>query len=265
MSKIGVIVIHGQGSAPEDFADRFVDRVNGRIDSKGKPAEDVVWEPVRWSDLIGPRQDQYFEAMKEQAKVDYLPLRRFIVTAFGDAAAYQLSRRGEHTTYDQIHDRVSQALSDVRSELDDAGAPLVVIGYSLGSQIASNYIWDAQHPPEGESPPHDFGTLAGLITFGSTIPLFTFAHSDVIPIEFPGSGLDDATRAKAKWLNLYDRDDVLGYPLRPINAAYAATVTEDREIDVGGLFSSWTPLAHTKYWTDSDFTDPVGDFLSTFL
>jgi len=62
--------------------------------------------------------------------------------------------------------------------------------------------------------------LAGIITFGCNIPLFTFAYNHVKPIEFPPSNLDSKLKQKAKWINYYDSDDILGYPLKPINAEY---------------------------------------------
>ncbi len=85
------------------------------------------------------------------------------------------------------------------------------------------------------------------------------------PIGFPGSKLPQALREKARWFNFFDPDDILGYPLRPINFAYRKIVDEDIAINVGGLNSSWNPLSHTKYWTDNDFTKPVAAFLEKLL
>ena len=39
----------------------------------------------------------------------------------------------------------------------------------------------------------------------------------------------------------------MGYPLRCLNDAYAEAVTEDKEINDGGLLESWNPLAHYSY------------------
>ena len=58
---------------------------------------------------------------------------------------------------------------------------------------------------------------------------------------------------------------VLGYPLKAINSAYAATVNADIAINVGGILTSWNPLSHGKYWTDNDFTNPVADLIASFL
>ena len=91
------------------------------------------------------------------------------------------------------------------------------------------------------------------------------AYDEVIPIKFPPAGLSQALKNKAKWLNYFDPDDVLGYPLKSINPAYDNTVSEDISINVGGLFSSWNPLSHNEYWTDNDFTKPVSQFIKTFL
>ncbi len=110
-------------------------------------------------------------------------------------------------------------------------------------------------------------TLAGIVTFGCNIPLFTLAFNEAVPITFPAAQLPDPgdVRTKAKWLNYYDPDDVLGYPLKAINDAYDDVVDEDKSINVGGLFSSWNPLSHNKYWTDNDFTKPAAEFIATFL
>ena len=107
--------------------------------------------------------------------------------------------------------------------------------------------------------------LAGMITFGCNIPLFTFAHHTVVPITFPAAQLSPSVKAKARWFNFYDPDDVLGYPLRPINSAYRNVVNKDIAINVGGLFSSWNPLSHGAYWTDNNFTKPVARFISSIL
>jgi hypothetical protein len=71
--------------------------------------------------------------------------------------------------------------------------------------------------------------------------------------------------AEARWWNYYDKDDVLGYPLKPISPSYDAVVDEDIEINVGGFATSFTPKSHTEYWTDNDFTEPVAKFLTAFL
>lgn len=69
----------------------------------------------------------------------------------------------------------------------------------------------------------------------------------------------------AKWLNYYDPDDVLGYPLKPINAEYRKVVSKDIAINTGGILTSWNPMAHNGYWTDNDFTKPVAKYIGQFV
>lgn len=87
-------------------------------------------------------------------------------------------------------------------------------------------------------------------------PLFTFALKKVVPVRLP---------AGAMWVNYHDSDDILDYPPKPIRPAYLRVVRSDTAINVGGLFSSWNPLPHKGYWTDNDFTKPVGHFISRLL
>ena len=134
----------------------------------------------------------------------------------------------------------------------------------------SSYIYDLQKPRNRRAGTVKFQqmqTVAGFITFGCNIPLFTFRFQkdDIKPIKFPGAGLSAANKDRARWLNFYDPDDVFGYPLKPINTAYRKVVNKDIPINVGGIISSWNPLSHGKYWTDNDFTKPVTKFINSFL
>ncbi len=163
--------------------------------------------------------------------------------------------------------------------------PLVVIAHSLGAQIISNYIWDRQAEANatrrkrgmnryGRTDFERMKTLAGIVTFGCNIPLFSLAYDKIVSIEFPPKALVQhfpnktaaaKLRKAAQWLNFYDPDDVLGYPLQPLSESYAKTVSEDKPINAGGMFSSWNPLSHSEYWTDNDFTKPVATMLSNLL
>lgn len=106
------------------------------------------------------------------------------------------------------------------------------------------------------SPFQRLDTLAGLVTMGNNMPLFTFVFGPqhVFPISrvpenvnchpaFPGCGLDDEAKQRARWINLYSRNDPLGYPLKPLNDAY----DEEERIEDVVTASEWHA---PRTWTD---------------
>lgn len=268
--KLAILVIHGMGSQDEDFADEMIDEINSRISGFSLNPDDVAWKTVFWADIVEPRQTKYLEYARKNHDIDYITLRQFVITALGDATAYQKIGDNETATYGKIHSRVSAAINNLyEGDLEHKNCPLIVFAHSLGGHIMSNYIWDMQKASRnGDITLSSFEKmehLAGFVTFGCNIPVFTFAHDIVVPISFPGEKLTEAEKSKAKWLNYYDPDDILGYPLKAINSAYDKTVYADIPINVGGMFSSWNPISHGDYWTDNNFTKPVSKFISTFL
>jgi hypothetical protein len=190
-----------------------------------------------------------------------------VVTALGDSVAYQKVSSSSTTTYDDIHLRVRSAIHDLYvNGLGSQPKPLLVLAHSLGGHIISNYIWDMQHAGSTGLPPFErMNWLSAMVTFGSSLPLFSFACSQVVPIKFPPTQLRSDLKAKARWFNFYDPDDILGYPLKPISPEYRAVVDRDIAINAGGIFSSWNPLSHQGYWTDNDFTNPVAKLITNFL
>src|ERR1035437_6667551 len=107
--------------------------------------------------------------------------------------------------------------------------------------------------PMGDSPMQRLETLAGLITFGCNIPLFLPPTPPYECVRFPRPGLPDHLRAAARWLNVYDPYDILGYALGDLWDDAHGTKIDDVALEVGMPGISMTPLSHTRYWTDGGF------------
>lgn len=258
MSKtLGVAVIHGMGTQrSKAFADPLIDELKSRLDQPDK----VAWRRIFWADVLSARQDKYLRAANRKNQLDFFTLRCFVVSALGDASAYCRVDDDARSTYGRIHAVIRDEIAALRKTLKSDSAPLVILAHSLGGHIISNYIWDIQKKNAIVAPgDNDFErmrTIAGLITFGCNIPLFTFAFTKIVPIKLPKG---------ATWLNFFDPDDVLGYPLKPLSPEYRRAVSRDIAINVGGIAASWNPLSHSKYWTDNDFTKPVAKFIDKLL
>ncbi len=274
-SHVAVVVVHGIRTDGSGYSEEFRNRIIRKL---ARRSEYVEWREVFWGDVTRGNQAAYFERAKAKGRLNYSRLRwEFVLQGLGDAAAYIRTRTVEGAAYHRIQERLSVALD----ELDVPGHPermLVLVGHSLGCQILSSYIWDINRSkydgpadtaaantvscqPAALSPFRRLETLAGIVTLGSNIPLFTFAFSPrrVIPITkprkhgeqaaFPGSMLPPDKASKAKWINFYSPFDLLGYPLKPLNPDYEQAVAMDNVVFSGGAMF-WHPLnAHISYWT----------------
>jgi len=267
--KLAVLIIHGMGTQTPSFADSLVAELKSRLAAHGKNATEVAFATVFWADITQPAQEAYLGRARKDHDLDFMSVRRFVVGALGDAAAYQRIDDSNNSVYTAIHERIQAIIHDLFvTQLGETSVPLVVMAHSLGGHIMSNYIWDIQNgnvPRQGLSGFEKFWSHAGMITFGCNIPLFTFAYKKIEPIEFPSLRLPSNVKTLARWYNFYDPDDVLGYPLKPVSPSYARIVDADTAINVGGLLSSWNPASHTQYWTGDSFTKPVATFLATLL
>src|SRR5262245_28328237 len=263
-AEIGILVIHGIGIQNKNFVDGLIDEMNGRLHDLGILPGTFAWKAAFWADLLTPNEEELWKKMSTGYDLDWGTVRKFIINVLADALAYQRDPGEEEDMYRRIHTRFRQDLADLRNSLGGQDKPLIILAHSLGSVIVSNYIWDEQRKNKyciGRDPFERMETLASLVTFGSNIPLFTLALPDPKSIDFPPAQLPANLKKVAKWLNFFDPDDVLGYPLKPLSQSYGNTVSKDVEINSGSLFASWNPISHTEYWTDDDFTKPVAELI----
>ncbi|WP_449355436.1 chemotaxis protein [Virgibacillus natechei] len=272
--KIAVAVIHGAGTPDEDFADEIITRVTRKFAKKlsiKNAEQELVFEPVYWSSVFEAEQAELWNRLQDSADLNYNRLRRFVIEFLADAVAYQPTALGNQN-YDKVHSLVAASIQKLR---DKAGshAPLCVISHSLGSIVASNYFYDLQFARENmgmetrkcinNSPIEQCETLSLFYTMGNPMALWSLRYIDFgSPITVPSQAIQELyPLLQGEWINFYDKDDVLAFPLKGVNEAYKTAVTRDLQVNVGGLFTSWNPLSHTHYDTDDAVINPIVDGL----
>jgi len=276
-SKIAIAIVHGIGKQDKDFSKELQKNIEEQFVHLGgaQIAQDLIFAPVFWGPVLQKPETKLWKKLKTAGILDYIPLRQFLVDFAADAIAYQ-PVAGERHIYDAIHRILAKTLHRL-SQKTGSAAPLCVIAHSLGTVIASNFFYDLQQHFEKKrkiipalilkeiknSPLEQGKTLSLFYTLGSPLALWSLRFPDFgVPLDIPAPGLTQTLpQLKGEWINVYDRDDMIGFPLKNLNRAYHRAVTEDLEINVGGILTRWNPAAHAEYWTDQDVAKKIAQGL----
>lgn len=268
--KIAVLILHGAGTPKENFADKLIDRIKKEFNNmlpEQKADVEIVFEPVFWSSVFAPEQVKLWEQLKTYRKLRYSRLRRFVLEFLADAVAYQPTKM-ENQNYDKVHALLAKSMQRLREKAGEK-APLCVISHSLGTIIASNYFYDLQYKQDNigketkyctsQNAIEQCQTLTLFYTLGSPMAMWSLRYIDFgSPIAVPSPFVQQYyPELQGEWLNFYDKDDILAFPLKGINEAYYQAVTEDVQVNVGGIFTSWNPLSHLKYDTEKEVIKPI--------
>ncbi len=229
----------------------------------------LAFMPCHWDIDSGLQslENALFAKMKPLIRIGML--RDIFATMLGDAVAYQ-QRTKTPTLYDAIHKAIALRLSRLAA-LAGPTAPLIIIAHSLGSVIASNYIYDWQKdivPPQvremtTNTPLEQMSTLTYLFTLGSPLALWSLRFDTFgEPITVPAPLLHTYYGPMGGgWVNIYDKDDTIAFPLQSLNAAYERAVI-DQQVNVGGILEFWNPSSHLGYWLDRDVVEIIGRALA---
>ena len=269
MNNAALVAIHGMGETQLGYATTLFAQLQKSI---GIEAGQFYFGAVYYQDLLQYNEQRVWQAFGHRLR--WNKLRRFMLFGFADAAALEHRKEQSHSLYHYSQLKIARALYLAKQQLNETGK-LVLLAHSLGCHVLSCYLWDAQQAKAGQKPAagiwrdirryqagisgdvaltdDDIAFLRGdrlstLITTGCNIPIFVAAHAQEFIIPF------DKPNASFSWLNYYDKDDVLGWPLADLSEGYAALVS-DIEVNVTGGFwgwltASWNPLSHNWYWQD---------------
>jgi hypothetical protein len=246
---VAFLTIHGMGETEPSYAKDIERAIQKKLASKWNKVE---FDAIYYQHFLQPNELDYYEKTKK--RISWGQLRKLMINGFADAGSLEYSRATPGGPYYRTQNEIMDVLGRV---FDAAGpVPVVILAQSLGCEVISNYIWDANKPSktygfwkhaednEPAGPRLEFQklkTLHVLMTTGCNIPVFItgLAPEERVPINRPNPDFI--------WENYYDKDDVLGYPLADLSDAYAELVIDHR-IPVGNLFTGWNPFSHNEYW-----------------
>ncbi len=290
---VGIVFVHGILGHDFDFAAKMERKLRERL----SPAlQDFVhFRSVFWAGTVREHQRDFFGRARITGNLWHTRLRRYVIEGLGDAAAYQKTRHRANSVYYEVQEAISGRIKSLETRGRE-NIPLVFIGHSLGCHVISSYVWDfnkitqrteidiKEEDPEGQtlwselrhaSPLRRLKTLAGIVTLGNNMPMFTFTfgpdavypitsrvqlpNGRVIEPAFPGAALPEAVRKSARWLNYYSKTDILGFPIKALNDDYR-NAEKIHDICVASeapwfIPYFWCLLSHVRYWTNREVLD----------
>ena len=282
MNRVGVLFVHGlhQGSYLPRYGHELEENLRALLASH---EVQVRFSRVHYGLVLEERQNNLWALLKGKGrKTVWDRFRSDCFLSLADSVTYL---HGSREVYHMVHECVATALNDLAAELYGIGGEdvpactkLVLVGHSLGSFVLSNFLWDLQ-AAQSAAQRGDASRLGKVLartglavealalldrvalicTFGSNIPLFL-------------SGMDErpCIRGFDRWLNFYDPDDPLGFPLENLWTCDPLahpdfplpTTLEDRCIETRG--KGWfgrllgrTPASHNLYWQDPRIAEAV--------
>jgi hypothetical protein len=273
--KLGVFLIRGGGKEGSKEQEKFVAKLNKILQKEGIDITTIYYEYAEWYGPTQRRQEEILQRLiASREKIKAKGLRRFILFLVSDVVAYTGEPNKVSTAYNDTHALIHESIVKMKAELEE-GAPLIIIASSLGTEIISNYITDRQNAPDidpfGASPFERMETLTGVFMFGNinTIYIPAYDLDEARPFQFPPEKLNTRYKNIAYWGNIYDKNDPLGYPLKPINSHFNKAVTEDIQINSGNwllsLLISWNAASHLGYWKSRKILKRVAGYLQKVL
>ncbi len=257
MARVNVAVVHGIGVNRKGYADHLIKGARAEFNrtlremlkSPADFSDEIHFIPVIWDDIMAYQEAVLADIMRKEFEkrrkkglagvfqdVFGVP-RRFIVKLRTDFAAEfigDITGYRDRGTVESIFRRIKDSLQPLA---DLPGRENVsFISHSLGTVIASDFVWEEEKSGRmlGEKI-----FLSNFFTMGSPLPLFSLQFGGADVFNKPIALQDD----RGRWVNIFDKDDPIAYPLKPLNAAYDKAVLKDQEVSVG-LFG----IAHVKYW-----------------
>ena len=282
MARIALMTLHGQGVILKDYADELRRHLTQRLSTAW---EDVAFEPVYCQGILQPSMRAVWQRTLSGSQVRQQEWRTFLLFGMADMVGLEARKELPGSTYEQTQLEIARKLLAARDQLGGNG-PVVFLTHSLGCQILSNYLYDAQRSPDSvtagiwrdidahapEIAGHQLNdderaflrgeTIACWVTTGCNIPVFVAADNRmrIRPIQAPNEHF--------RWLNLYDPDDAFSWPLQPLGAGYDTLVQDMRiksTVQGDPMARRGEPMRHANYWSDEDVLRVVSGTLDELL
>lgn len=251
-NKFIILTILGIGTKKSGFSDKLKKGLIKYSENTSLHNNFTVIEalPFKDANIDKNQKDIYNRLNKVNELGGILSLRKMVLFSFGDGVTFERNPTDHDSPYQRIHRYLSvkiEEANDIMQQYDNSR--LVIVAASMGVHVLSTYIWDADNNKGIFKETHatsknNLKNHSFLLTIGCNIPLFISELNQDDIIAF------DKRNDEFNWENYYDRDDVLGWPLKQLSNSYNNTVT-DYDINIG-LYAG----THMKYWKHKKVIKP---------
>ena len=234
----------------------------GQGDREGQD-DALIFREGLWADITQDGEDTLKDRMfnDPDTDVDWIKARKFFVDYLGDAISYFKGKASDvYSQYNAIQTRIDGLIQNLSGDTNpNQNTLLTVVSHSLGTVVLSDYLYDKRDTLE---PKYQL-IFSNFFTMGSPIALYAnrFYNHQSPSNPFANFKPQKVQDENGVWINLFDEDDIVGYPIRPVNSYCKKAVTADLNVSVGSFISGGTPLSHTGYWED----DEVGKIIAEKL
>ncbi len=282
--KLNVVIVHGVGWGDdrEHFADELRDNIaehferhihDIQLPDLAAPSRDEAlrFAPVFWSPITQDPQDRLIDLLGVADRSVVFgkitaQIQRQLIGLLGDIIAY-----GGPAIYRAIHTKVDDAMvlldpTHTGEYEADGYANLTMVGHSLGSIIASDYIYDHRDRELDRRwlMPARHLRVKNIFLLGSPMAMYTLRDHPDATMEQLRTSLDRPVQVDPEhglWLNMYDPEDPIGLPLAPIESYHKEGVI-DCEIEAGNWLTGWNPASHVGYWQSRQVASIIGHKLA---
>lgn len=248
-----VLCFHGMGTTKEaGYEKEWMRKVFEYLRTEQR--NQVIVRGMAYSIGVQDNQRERWEAMRREASLFYNKwARKFLMYYLSDAATLEHNSDERDSPYRAAQVAIRKELNGLRKQPGvTKDSPIVVLAHSLGCQVFSNFLYDAQKGKgifanKKASRWEKLENLRFIYTVGCNIPLFVAGFDKILPFEGTGE----------KWYNYHDRRDVLGWPLLPLKE-FRGLVTEDRSV--------WNPTvfeSHVTYFKNKRIAKDIAISIAT--
>jgi pimeloyl-ACP methyl ester carboxylesterase len=262
MAKLAVVFVHGIGIESPDWAKDSIATLQAAVlkqaqdllKAQAPASADEIAEikSVFWADVLNARQkhlEQRLASAQPPLKLSGSFWNKLWTVGKSLFKGFQNNFTTKYvadiigyldaSAYAQIHGRLGQVVDGFAAPTGKA--PLTIVCHSLGTVVTSNYLYDLRKKREAlqKTGFHENVRLDNFFTLGSPIALFSLryggpdAFGDPVKMELPAG----------RWVNIFDEDDPVGMPLKPLNTAYDKEVLKDVSVQSGGYL-----ISHMSYF-----------------
>ncbi len=272
-TRLAVFIVHGIGDQKKGFSRDMKDNLKsnfkkalqhmGQGDLEGQD-DALIFREGLWADITQKGEDTLKNRIfnDPDSNVDWIKARKFFMDYLGDAISYFKGKVTDiYSQYNAIQSRIDCQVQNLSNETNpDQSTLLTVVSHSLGTVVLSDYLYDKRESLETK---HKL-IFSNFFTLGSPIAMYAnrFYNHNSPDNPFSNFKPQKVKDANGIWVNLFDEDDIVGYPIRPVNAYCKSAVAADLNVSVGSILTGWNPASHTGYWKDEEVGKIIAEKLA---